>query len=120
VPGATGPDDPRVEDAVRKLILTEDFFVMQRVVRYLRDALERFDDAELAALIAAKRLDDYKRSLELRNVRGIDAPGTYGWILHQDRKNRGRADLSRFDEVIATASLDDLARGWRDAQEVTA
>ncbi|GAA4781571.1 glutamate synthase-related protein [Microbacterium gilvum] len=120
VPGASGPDDPRIEDAARRLILTEDFFVMQKVVRYLRDALDRFDDGELAVLISAKRLDDYKRSLTLRNVRGIDAPGTYGWILHQDRKNAGRADVSRFDEIIATASLDDLARVWYDAQEVTA
>ncbi|WOF23702.1 glutamate synthase-related protein [Microbacterium betulae] len=118
VPGALGPDDPRVDDAVRRIILTEDFFVMQKVVRYLRDALERFDDAELAALIAAKRLDDYKRSLALRNVRGSDAPATYGWILHQDRKNAGRTDPSRFDEIIATASLDDLARSWQGAQDL--
>ncbi|WP_029150064.1 glutamate synthase-related protein [Microbacterium indicum] len=120
VPGAMGPDDPRVLDAARKLVLTEDFFVMQRVQRYLREALERFDDAELAALIAAKRLHDYKRSLALRNVRGIDAPGTYGWILQQDRRNAAAVDAARFDELIATASLDDLARSWAAAQETAA
>lgn len=81
------PDDPRIDDGVRKLILTEDFFVMQRVVKYVREALESLEDAELAALIAAKRLGDYKASLERRNVRSIDAPATYGWILYQNRKN---------------------------------
>jgi glutamate synthase (NADPH) large chain len=109
VPGASGADDPRVQDAVRKLILTEDFFVMQRVLRTLRETLERFEDAELATLIATKRIDDYKRSLALRNVRGIDAPGTYGWILHQQRRNAGRWEGARFDELLATAAMGDLA-----------
>ena len=67
VTGAVAPDDPRIDDGVRKLILTEDFFVMQRVVKYVREALESLEDAELAALIAAKRLGDYKASLERRN-----------------------------------------------------
>ena len=120
VPGATSAEDPRVQDAVRKLILTEDFFVMQKVLRYLRDTLDRFDDAELATLIAIKRIDDYKRSLRLRNVRGIDAPGTYGWILHQQRKNLGRTDGARFDELLASAALADLATSAvRDEQTPT-
>ncbi|GAA2230999.1 glutamate synthase-related protein [Herbiconiux moechotypicola] len=110
VPGAAGAADPRVQDAVRKLVLTEDFFVMQKVLRYLRDTLEVFGDDELATLIAMKRLDDYKRALALRNVLGMDAPGTYGWILHQQAKNAGRLRQARFDELLASAALDDLAR----------
>ena len=109
VPEAIGPDDLRVQAMARRLIMTEDFFVRQRVQRHLREALDRFEDAELAGFIAAKRLDDYKRSLALRNVRGIDAPGTYGWILHQDRKNAALTREARFDELIATSALDDLA-----------
>ncbi|KAB1655963.1 glutamate synthase large subunit [Pseudoclavibacter chungangensis] len=109
VPEANGPDDLRVQAMARRLIMTEDFFVRQRVQRHLREALDRFEDAELAGFIAAKRLDDYKRSLALRNVRGIDAPGTYGWILHQDRKNAALTREARFDELIATSALDDLA-----------
>ncbi|MFD8935769.1 glutamate synthase-related protein [Streptomyces sp. NPDC059578] len=109
VPGASGPDDPRVAEAVRNLVLTEDFFVKQRVVKYLRGTLERFDDDELATLIAVKRLDDYKRALKQRNNLSVDAPGTYGWILHQNRKNAGRVRAARFDELLATAALTDLA-----------
>ncbi|MGB4779440.1 glutamate synthase-related protein [Microbacterium sp.] len=111
VPGATGPDDARVHDAARKLVLTEDFFVMQKVMKYLRDRLDPLDDAELATLISARRLADYTRSLELRNVRGMDAPGTYGWILHQQIKNLARTDAARFDELLAESALDDLAAG---------
>ncbi|GGZ03597.1 glutamate synthase-related protein [Streptomyces poonensis] len=109
VPGATGPDDPRVADAVRNLVLTEDFFVKQRVVKYLRSTLDRFDDGELATLIAVKRLDDYKRALKQRNNLSVDAPGTYGWIVHQNAKNAGRVRAARFDELLATAALDDIA-----------
>jgi len=109
VPGATGPDDPKVAAAVRNLVLTEDFFVKQRVVKYLRGTLDRFDDGELATLIAIKRLDDYKRALKQRNNLSVDAPGTYGWIVHQTTKNAGRVRAARFDELLATAALDDIA-----------
>ncbi|MEU6371672.1 glutamate synthase-related protein [Streptomyces sp. NPDC046909] len=109
VPGATGPDDPRVTEAVRNLVLTEDFFVKQKVVKYLRGTLDRFDDGELATLIAIKRLDDYKRALKQRNNLSVDAPGTYGWIVHQTIKNAGRVQAARFDELLATAALDDIA-----------
>ncbi|MGX9888773.1 glutamate synthase-related protein [Streptomyces sp. NPDC002276] len=109
VPGATGADDPRVAEAVRNLVLTEDFFVKQRVVKYLRGTLERFHDEELATLIASKRLDDYKRALRQRNNLSVDAPGTYGWIVHQHTKNAGLVRAARFDELLATAALDDIA-----------
>ena len=120
VTGAVGPDDPRIEEMVRNLILTEDFFVMQKVVRYLRDALDAFPDEQLAAMIAVKRLDDYKESLARRNVRGIDAPATYGWIIFQNAKNAGLIDHEAFDRAIATASLDDLVADWRETKGVNA
>ncbi|MEU0686437.1 glutamate synthase-related protein [Streptomyces uncialis] len=118
VPGASGLDDPRVADAVRDLVLTEDFFVRQRVVKYLRGTLERFGDDELATLIAIKRLDDYKRALTQRNNLSVDAPGTYGWIIHQTTKNAGRVRAARFDELLATAALEDIA-GRRTPQAPT-
>ncbi|MGU3409502.1 glutamate synthase-related protein [Microbacterium sp. M1A1_1b] len=110
VPGATDPADPRVAEAVKNLVLTEDFFVKQRVVKYLRGTLERFSDEELATLIAVKRLDDHKRALTQRNNRSMDAPGTTGWIMHQNAKNDGRLRAARFDELLATAALEDIAR----------
>lgn len=110
VPGAAGPNDPRVTEAVRNLVLTEDFSVKQRVLKYLRGTLERFADDELATLIAVKRLDDHKRALTQRNNRSMDAPGTSGWIMHQNAKNDGRIRAARFDELLATAALEDIAR----------
>ncbi|WFR67004.1 hypothetical protein P9139_21005 [Curtobacterium flaccumfaciens] len=97
-------------EAVKNLILTEDFFVKQRVVKYLRGTLDRFADDQLATLIAIKRLDDYKRALTQRNNRSMDAPGTTGWIMHQNAKNDGRVREARFDELLANAALEDIAR----------
>jgi len=110
VPGALGAADPRVAEAVKNLVLTEDFSVKQRVVKYLRGTLDRFADDQLATLIAIKRLDDYKRALTQRNNRSMDAPGTTGWIMHQNAKNDGRVREARFDELLATAALEDIAR----------
>ena len=110
VPGALGPQDPRVAEAVRNLVLTEDFAVQQRVVKYLRGTLDRFADDELATLVAVKRLDDHKRALTQRNNRSMDAPSTTGWIMHQNAKNDGRVRRARFDELLATAALEDIAR----------
>ncbi|MCM3504047.1 glutamate synthase-related protein [Curtobacterium sp. ODYSSEY 48 V2] len=108
VPGAA-PSDPRVTEAVRNLVLTEDFQVKQRVVKYLRGTFDRFADDELATLIAVKRLDDAKRALAQRNNRSADMPGTTGWIMHQNAKNAGRVRAARFDELLATAALEDIA-----------
>ncbi|KTR04139.1 GltA [Curtobacterium luteum] len=108
VPGA-GTSDPRVTEAVRNLILTEDFQVKQRVVKYLRGTFDRFADDELATLIAVKRLDDSKRALAQRNNRSTDMPGTTGWIMHQNAKNAGRVRAARFDELLANAALEDIA-----------
>ncbi|MBT1680536.1 glutamate synthase-related protein [Curtobacterium aurantiacum] len=110
VPGALGAADPRIAEAVKNLVLTEDFSVRQRVVKYLRGTLDRFADDQLATLIAIKRLDDYKRALTQRNNRSMDAPGTTGWIMHQNAKNDGRVREARFDELLATAALEDIAR----------
>ena len=40
----------------------------------------------------------------------MDAPGTYGWILHQQQKNAGLLDRTAFDEMLVGAALDDLAK----------
>ncbi|MDF0530613.1 glutamate synthase-related protein [Tsukamurella sp. 8F] len=110
VPGAIGPNDPRLIGIAQNLLLTEDFAVRARLLKYLRPQLERYDDRELAAQIAAKRLEDYTTSLTERNVLGIDAPGTYGWILHQRTKNASVLDHRAMDSMLVDAAVKDMAR----------
>ncbi|MBH0120456.1 glutamate synthase large subunit [Rhodococcus sp. CX] len=109
IPGATDAADPAVQKAVRNLLLTEDFFLVKKLQRYALEAISERTDEELAVLVADKRLGDYKRSLALRNVRSVYTPGTYGWILLQDRKNHdsiGR--LPGYEELFARHAVPDL------------
>jgi len=110
----TRPARARTEQSVaaaaRNLVLTEDFELVGRVSRYARDILGGYTDDQLAALIGAKRVDDYKQSLARRNVRSMDAPATYGWLLLQDARNRELlGHLPSFDELFAVRAVPDVA-----------
>ncbi|MFF2085908.1 glutamate synthase-related protein [Nocardia sp. NPDC058176] len=100
--GPAKVDDPVVGKAVRNLILTEDFFLIQKLQKYAREAIDGFSDDDLAVLVADKRLGDYKQALSRRNVRSMDSPGTYGWILFQTAKNIDKIGrLPSFEELFA-------------------
>lgn len=102
MPEITDVRDPRIGAAVRNLVLTEDFFLVQKLRKVAREAIEDHEDGDLAVLIADKRLTDYKQALSRRNVRSIDIPGTYGWILFQTAKNLHRIGrMPSFEELFA-------------------
>ncbi|MEM6971227.1 MAG: glutamate synthase-related protein [Pseudomonadota bacterium] len=93
----------------RNLVLTEDFSLMAALAKHARTAIGGYDDAELATLVADKRLKDFKRALSLRNILSMDSPGTYAWIIHQDAKNRDALGVvPSFDELFAQNALPDL------------
>ena len=109
LPGVTDIADPRVAKMVRNLVLTEDFFLIQKLQRFAREAIDGFSDENLAVFIADKRITDYKDALAQRNVWSMDSPGTYGWILYQNAKNVdmiGR--LPSFEELFAAQSVPDV------------
>ncbi|NMO04959.1 glutamate synthase large subunit [Gordonia sp. TBRC 11910] len=102
--------ESQIGTAAANLVLTEDHDLLTKIGRYARDILDGYSHEQLAALIATKRVDDYKQALGLRNVRSMDAPATYGWILHQDRKNAEKLGaLPNFDELFAAAAVPDVA-----------
>ena len=97
------------DKAARNLVLTEDFALMAALAKHARTAIADYDDAGLAVLVANKRLSDFKRALSLRNILSMDSPGTYAWILHQDRKNRDAlGEIPSFDALFAQNALPDL------------
>ncbi|MFT4014892.1 MAG: glutamate synthase-related protein [Paracoccus sp. (in: a-proteobacteria)] len=104
------PDDSaQARKAARNLILTEDFALMTRLAKHARTAVSDYSDPELAAFVAHKRLADYKEALSLRNILSMDSPGTYGWILDQDRKNRRiLGAIPSFEALFARTSLADM------------
>ncbi|MCC5348695.1 hypothetical protein, partial [Staphylococcus aureus] len=68
LPKGTAVEDPAVEKAVRNLLMTEDFALVSKLQRHARAAIESYSDDELASLIAAKRMADYKAALTQRNI----------------------------------------------------
>ena len=102
-------DQAARDKAARNLILTEDFGLMVALSKHAKQAVADYDDAGLATLVANKRLSDFKRALSMRNILSMDSPGTYAWILHQDRKNRNAlGTIPSFDELFAQNALPDL------------
>ena len=62
-------------------------------------------------LISDKRMRDYKRALDLRNVRLSDGFGTFAWIVHQDSQNRERlGTIPSLDELFAKASSAEIVK----------
>lgn len=110
LPKGTAVEDPAVEKAVRNLLMTEDFTLISRLQRHARSAIESYSDDELASLIAAKRMSDYKAALTQRNIRSMDSLATYGWIIYQDACNREvLGHLPDFEELFARAALPEIA-----------
>ena len=97
--------------AAQKLILTEDFTVLSKLSAFAKSALTTYSDEELAVLISDKRMRDYKRALDLRNVRLADGFGTFAWIEHQDQVNRDRLGaIPSLDELFAKASSAEIVK----------
>ncbi|MFD6198797.1 glutamate synthase-related protein [Mycobacteriaceae bacterium NPDC060252] len=110
MPNVAAVTDPRINKAVRNLVLTEDFFLIQKLQKYAREAIDGYSDEDLAVLIADKRLTDYKEALNQRNVLSMDSPGTYGWILYQSAKNLDKIGrLPSFEELFAHQALPAVA-----------
>ena len=104
-------DRASVKKGMRKLILTEDFGLMQQLMKYARAALVSYTDEELATLLSDKRLRDFKYSLSRRDVLGMHSTSTYGWIIRSDRRNRERMkNLPSFEEMFAREATLDIAR----------
>jgi glutamate synthase (NADPH/NADH) large chain len=82
------PADPAATDQQAYKLLTERPRKLQdALIKNIREAYSQYDDAQLAALIAAKRLNDYKTTLKLRDVQSIYSIGSTAWIIQQDRIN---------------------------------
>ena len=102
-------DKSSLDKLARNLILTEDFNLNMSLAKHAKDAINFYDDAGLATLVAEKRLTDFKLALSLRNILSMDSPGTYGWILHQNAKNRDAlGNIPSFDELFAQNAIPDV------------
>ena len=94
---------------VRNLILTEDFALMAALAKHAREAIAHYDNNDLAALVANKRVNDFKRTLSLRISSKMDSLGTNAWIDYQDRKNTAvLGEIPSFDALFAQVAVPDI------------
>ncbi len=71
----------------RHLIESEDRKLLELLFKDVKAALADYPDEALAALLADKRVRDYKESFERREVWDTRAWGTTVWIIERDRAN---------------------------------
>jgi glutamate synthase (NADPH/NADH) large chain len=81
-------DSSQIEQVARKLILERPRKLQEALVKNTREAYSHYTDEQLATLLAAKRINDYKTALINRAVQSIYSFGSTVWIIEQDRHNR--------------------------------
>lgn len=88
--------------ASQNLIKTNDFALLEALSKECKKALENYNEQQLSIILADKRIRDYKRSLELRDVQSVYSLGSTAWILAQDRINKAAmGHIPDFKELIA-------------------
>jgi len=108
----------KIDTEIRNLILTEDFTLMSEISKHAKEAIDSYSEKHLAAMIASKRIEDFKETLSIRNTLSMDSPSTYGWILHQARKNeRILEKIPCFEELFAKKSINTIAEILEEVQK---
>jgi len=79
--------DLQVDAYAKNLVVTLDRKLHDRLVKDAKEVLNEYSDEELANLLADKRISDYKKSLELREVSDTQAWGTTVWIMSRSKIN---------------------------------
>ncbi len=93
----------KLADDVFKLIIERPRKLQDALVKSIREAYSNYSDDELSALLAAKRLADYKTALMNRDVQSINSIGSTAWIIEQDKiNNDALAGLTAVDEYLAS------------------
>lgn len=101
-------NEAALDNQARKLIMERPRKLQDALVKNIREAYSQYDDAQLATLMAEKRLNDYKTTLMLRDVQSIYSIGSTAWIIEQDNLNRqAMAGVPSVDKNLA--SLESLA-----------
>jgi glutamate synthase (NADPH/NADH) large chain len=98
-----------VDRYAKHLVRAKEFILLDALTKDTKEALAHFSDAELAVLLADKRLADYRLALELRDIYDLQAMPMTAWILYQDRSNHAvMTDIPSFDRLLATRFTNQL------------
>ena len=91
-----------VDRMTRYLFESEDRKLIESLAKDAKSVLATYDDEALASLIASKRIQDYKDSLNKREVWDSCAWGTSVWIIERDRANQAELlNYPNFEQQLA-------------------
>ncbi|HHA19900.1 MAG TPA: hypothetical protein ENK70_09370, partial [Methylophaga sp.] len=101
-----------------KLILQRPRKIQDVLVKTNREAYSNYTDEQLAALLADKRLNDYKTAMILRDVQSIYSIGSTAWIIEQHTANQqALADVTGIEEYIAGLTSLDIVQTLLDEEQ---
>lgn len=104
-----------LERITEYLFESEDRKLIEQLVKDCKSVLASYEDTALACFLADKRLQDYKDSLNKREVWDSKAWGTSVWIIEQDRVNQvALAELALFEQQLAGHYCHILALAVKD------
>jgi glutamate synthase (NADPH/NADH) large chain len=104
------------DKVTRYLFESQDRKLVETLVKDYKSVLSDFEDEALAALLAKKRLQDYKDSLRLREVWDSRAWGTSVWIIERDRVNQKElTQYPSFNQQLAAHFCQVLSLAMKDA-----
>tara|TARA_E500000178_G_scaffold167158_2_gene166597 strand:- start:14168 stop:19621 length:5454 start_codon:yes stop_codon:yes gene_type:complete len=101
--------EAEINSEVKNLVLTENFFLMNELLKHSKRAISHYNDKELSIMVANKRLSDFKKALTMRSVLSMDGLSTYGWIIYQDMRNsKAMKKVPNYEELFYNQILPDL------------
>jgi len=92
----------QTEQLAQNLISNKARKLQDALVKETREAYGNYDDAQLANILANKRVNDYKQALTLRDVQNIYSIGSTNWIIEQSAINTAALkDIPSVDAYLA-------------------
>ena len=89
--------------------MNQDRKLLETIAKDVKTALQPFSAEELASKLMRKRINDYKTSMQERDIQDNNSLGTTAWILQQERHNVSVfQSYLKFEEHYAGKSIDKL------------
>lgn len=109
--GQTSLTDKQISEYAKKLIIERPRKIQDILVKTNREAYSNYSDAELSALLAEKRLNDYKTTLISRDAQSIYSIGSTAWIIEQGLANKqALANVPDVEQYIAGLTSHDIVQ----------
>ncbi|MCK5479103.1 MAG: glutamate synthase large subunit, partial [Methylococcales bacterium] len=116
--GRTDISEQQITRQAEKLIIERPRKIQDALVKTNREAYSNYTDEQLAALLADKRLNDYKTAMIMRDVQSIYSIGSTAWIIEQHHANQlALADVAGIEEYIAGLTSLEIVQTMLDEEQ---